>query len=227
MTDWKTIPEQLARMRELAPFMVEARTGLDWFASWSGPMRPLRKTYTVSINFAARWMLGDIEIAFPYTTVVRLIEPIMQMRHPETGARVPHVYWNPSEPTRSRLCLYDPVAGDWSRSDFIAETIVPWACDWLICYEGWVATGEWTGGGRHPGEPVKPWQTPRPGPAEPNLVPPAPDGHGGPDFLGHPTGNFASSRSTAVASAGYSPPRSSPDWRTSSSMALALGAVSI
>jgi hypothetical protein len=221
------MPEQVGRMRELAPFMVEARTGLDWFASWSGPMRLLQKTYTVSINFAARWMLGDLEIGYPYTTVVQLVEPVMQVRHPETGARVPHVYWDSSAPARSRLCLYDPVAGDRSRSDFIAETVVRWACDWLLCYEGWLATGDWTGGGRHPWDPVEPWQTRRPRSAEPTPVPPAPVALVGPDFPGRPIGNFASSPSMAVVSAGYSPPRSSPDWRSSSSMALALGAVSI
>jgi hypothetical protein len=227
MTRWKTMPEQVARMRELAPFMLEARTGLDWFASWSGPMRPLQKTYRISINFAARWMFGDLEIAYPYTTVVRLVEPVLQVCHPETGTRVPHIYGDASAPARSRLCFYDPVAGDWSRSDFIAETIVPWACDWLICYEGWLATGEWTGGGRHPGEPVKSWRTSPPLSAEPTPVPPEPVAPVGPDFLGRPIGNFASSPSTVVASAGYSPPRSLPDWRSSSSMALALGAVSI
>ena len=31
----------------------------------------------------------------------------------------------------------------------VARIIVPWTIDWLACYEGWLATGEWTGGGRH------------------------------------------------------------------------------
>ena len=33
---------------------------------------------------------------------------------------------------------------------FIADTIVPWACEWLLHYEIWLATGEWHGGGEHP-----------------------------------------------------------------------------
>ncbi|MDY0295864.1 MAG: hypothetical protein RB296_00975 [Acidobacteriota bacterium] len=33
----------------------------------------------------------------------------------------------------------------------IAKTIVPWASEWLIFYELWLATGEWLGGGIHAG----------------------------------------------------------------------------
>lgn len=32
----------------------------------------------------------------------------------------------------------------------LAHTIVPWACDWLMHYEFWLATGTWAGGGVHP-----------------------------------------------------------------------------
>ena len=32
----------------------------------------------------------------------------------------------------------------------IAETIIPWASEWLLHYEIWLATGEWQGGGIHP-----------------------------------------------------------------------------
>jgi hypothetical protein len=35
----------------------------------------------------------------------------------------------------------------------IAETIAPWAMDWIACYELWLMTGVWTGGGRHAGDP--------------------------------------------------------------------------
>jgi hypothetical protein len=31
--------------------------------------------------------------------------------------------------------------------DFIADTLVPWASEWLFDYELWLATGEWYGGG--------------------------------------------------------------------------------
>jgi hypothetical protein len=38
----------------------------------------------------------------------------------------------------------------------IAETTLPWACDWIVCYEFWLITGVWRGGGRHAGDPPLP-----------------------------------------------------------------------
>ena len=32
----------------------------------------------------------------------------------------------------------------------LATTIFPWTAEWLLHYEIWLATGEWTGGGYHP-----------------------------------------------------------------------------
>jgi hypothetical protein len=43
------------------------------------------------------------------------------------------------------LCLYYPPDGSWSCRRFIADTIVPWAAYWLVCYTLWVPTGEWFG----------------------------------------------------------------------------------
>lgn len=66
--------------------------------------------------------------------------PALMRRDP--GERVPHTYRDGS------LCLY--------RSEFhsdmlIARTIVPWSMLWLMFYEAWRFTGEWQGGGTHPG----------------------------------------------------------------------------
>jgi hypothetical protein len=36
---------------------------------------------------------------------------------------------------------------------FIAETIVPWACEWLAYYEIWKATGHWSGDQEPPPPP--------------------------------------------------------------------------
>jgi len=34
----------------------------------------------------------------------------------------------------------------------LADTILPWASLWFFYYEIWLATGEWVGGGEHPGD---------------------------------------------------------------------------
>jgi hypothetical protein len=56
---------------------------------------------------------------------------------------LPHVY------PGNELCLYYEGEFD-GRRDLLADTIVPWACDWLYYYEIWLTTGEWEGGGIHP-----------------------------------------------------------------------------
>lgn len=58
--------------------------------------------------------------------------------HPDART-LPHVY------PESELCLYYP--GEWKHDMSLSSTIVPWTAGWLIHYEVWLATGQWTGGG--------------------------------------------------------------------------------
>lgn len=58
---------------------------------------------------------------------------------------LPHVY----STTEQRLCLYFPTTREWNVSMLYTKTIIPWACEWLMFYETWVATGTWLGGGIH------------------------------------------------------------------------------
>jgi len=56
------------------------------------------------------------------------------------GKELPHTY------DHDELCLYFPQ--EWTPTMLIATTIVPWAADWLLHYEIWLATdGTWCGGG--------------------------------------------------------------------------------
>lgn len=55
---------------------------------------------------------------------------------------LPHTYEG------DELCLYLP--GEWNRDDSLADTILPWASEWLANYETWAFTGRWLGGGTHP-----------------------------------------------------------------------------
>ena len=56
---------------------------------------------------------------------------------------LPHVYSTPKQ----QLCLYYPKDKEWDSSMFYVQSLIPWACEWLVHYEVWVATGEWLGGG--------------------------------------------------------------------------------
>ena len=70
---------------------------------------------------------------------VRVLKPALQLQSGATS--LPHVY------TGDELCLNLP--GEWNSSMSIGHTILPWASEWLFHYEMWLATGKWTGGGRH------------------------------------------------------------------------------
>jgi hypothetical protein len=213
-----SIEEQIARVRAVAPYMTLTGS-CDWFAFWAGPLRPLQRTYSVTVGYLRRRWLGDMELENAYEALVRLGAPELVATHPRTGEDVPHVYWDGRAPERSALCLYDPAADEWSSADFIADTILPWACDWLVCYEGWLATGVWSGGGRHPrrrgrrGCPLSAMgDGQRPDQRERAL-------RAGFARLGHRTGTFASLPLMVAASAGFTRPLSWRDWRGASSAA--------
>ena len=211
-----TMANQIARMRDQFSDLRHTEH-CRWWTTWVGPVIPLRAVYTVRVQYVRRYWLGELEIINGYTPEVTVVNPVLKLAHPVTGDSVPHVYWRNDCPERSTLCLYDPAASQWSPDDFIADTIVPWACDWLACYEGWLATGEWTGGGRHPVRRQK--STCRVTTGDPN-----PDqlDHGrraGFHWIGTKTGTFGSFPLMAAASAGSTRPLSWRDWRNATSAA--------
>lgn len=64
------------------------------------------------------------------------------------GKPLPHVYSEKSV----KLCLHFPSYNEWTFDKAIADTIVPWSYLWLFYFEQWLTTGEWLGGGKHPGD---------------------------------------------------------------------------
>jgi hypothetical protein len=105
-------------------------------AKWVGVLRPQFQRYKISIDYRL----------FKHPIVKVLSPDLIRLPDNEEG-QLPHVY--PPEDNPS-LCLYDPKTDEWDEGKFLSRTIVPWALDWLSCYELWLMTGRWTGGGRHP-----------------------------------------------------------------------------
>jgi hypothetical protein len=99
---------------------------------WRGQLQPtsLSHSYVVKLGYK----LHDVPR-------VHVVHPTLAVRE---GEKLPHVYEG------NRLCLYLPRAAEWSKALLLAETIVPWASEWLLHYEVWLATGVWAGGGQHP-----------------------------------------------------------------------------
>ena len=141
------IDSQCEAMDQMWPeFQLLAKS--SQFARWEGPLRPLAQRYRVRISLGVR-EVAERRFLVPHPEVV-VVKPLLRRRAQSPGEPVPHHYRNRFDPYQPILCLYDPDAEEWCANDSVAEKIVPWTIDWLACYEGWLATGQWTGGGRHP-----------------------------------------------------------------------------
>ena len=59
--------------------------------------------------------------------------------------KLPHVF----NSKRQQLCLYSPSRNEWNGFNYIIDTIIPWASEWLYFYELWLTEGKWYGGGHN------------------------------------------------------------------------------
>ena len=142
LSTWK----QTELMRKnWSTFKVLHRT--RWLVLWEGSLRPLCQTYIVQVLLQREKNYNKSDI--PLIPQVTVIEPLLRSRSEDPDATIPHHYPNKVRPERPILCLYDPAAREWHPGLAVSRTIIPWTIDWLACYEGWLATGKWTGGGRH------------------------------------------------------------------------------
>jgi hypothetical protein len=114
-------------------------------AVWRGPLKPLFMSFEVEIAYGVPPVIELIDPRRQQPRVT-VLSPRLRRRRASTEGVLPHVYWDGDQPI---LCLFDPDGNEWTPMDRLSETTVRWAIDWLACYEGWRATGEWTGGGRH------------------------------------------------------------------------------
>lgn len=148
-----TVDEQVQQMRQVCPYL-RLNYYNWWTANWRGPIKGADQVYEISITYYRfRWIEGwwvdhsSIEVI--------VLSPALQDRDETWKGRVPHLYrHNFAKRGYNMLCLYDPDAAEWDTDQPIALTIVPWTAQWLLFYELWQATGQWTGPGRHPNEPV-------------------------------------------------------------------------
>ena len=142
---YKTATQQIKAMqRRRAGF---SHTVTATSVVWHGSVRPNEIAYLIQIEAVIDH--NDAEVQFLKAPLVRVIRPRLQLRWDVEEAPLPHAYLDSQAPELSPLCLFDPANHEWTPDDLIADTIVPWACEWLACYEMWLATGRWFGGGRH------------------------------------------------------------------------------
>ena len=95
--------------------------------SWEGRVRP----HPLSSEYLLQLTAQDGR-----TPTVFVVAP--QLR-PNSNGLLPHVYYDGS------LCLNR--FGDWSPEMLVTDSMIPWACEWLVAYELWLATDTWFGDG--------------------------------------------------------------------------------
>ena len=128
----KSIVEQFASMRCKYP---QFKTEFTSHSSIkvTGLLQPTSRSATY--NFVLKYNLTD-------SPKIKIVSP--ELRKNEKGEDAEHLYPN------GYLCLYQPKYREFTRTDLLAETIIPWTSLWLYHYEVWHLTGEWLGGGEHP-----------------------------------------------------------------------------
>jgi hypothetical protein len=121
-----------------------------WLIIWRGHLIGFEQAYEVRIVWPrfSPWEKFELETHRPR---VYVLDPPLMPRIP--GGRIEHLYWR--EPVAGNipppdLCLYDPRSDTWDEGLLLADTIIPWICDWLCAYELWHATGIWHAPNSHP-----------------------------------------------------------------------------
>lgn len=110
---------------------------ISW--KYSTKPSPLSRTYEVLITNEA----GGKPEAF-------ILSPDLNVL--AAGGVIPHIYRDKQcyAPDATCLCLYRIKRGDWNSRMLLANTVVPWVDLWLLFFEDWVVSKEWSGGGDHP-----------------------------------------------------------------------------
>ena len=94
--------------------------------------------------WGTRTWLGELQptqLSPAYSVRIRYRDtrsPVVHVLRPSVSG-APHRYPDGS------LCLFFPGDGDWISTSLIAQSIVPWAAEWLYFYECWRDTGTWFG----------------------------------------------------------------------------------
>lgn len=109
---------------------------------WEGYLRPNAKRYRVEIAL----FLQGRELSSAVVPNPR-IKVLQDLRRRPDRRSLPHIYPNRTDPKRPYLCLFLPQKQEWHVGLSIADRLIPWTISWLVCYEAWLVTGEWSCGG--------------------------------------------------------------------------------
>jgi hypothetical protein len=142
----KTIEAQIAAMAAEWPALALVESD-GRRAVWQGRLGPFETEYLINIRYEAP-LAPEVFTIGRVLPRIKVLEPALE-EHPnyELGP-IPHVFWRGSAKDEPELCVFDPATDEWSPCDLLARTTVYWTLDWLLFYEGWLATKRWRGSGR-------------------------------------------------------------------------------
>ncbi len=143
-----SIDEQIEAMNRRWPLLrLVERDGRR--AVWIGAIHPTSTEYKIRVEYEVPYAIELFEI-LDVQPRVEVLNPLLERHSDYEDGPIPHVYFRKSEPHLPYLCLFDPYNVEWSPSDLLADTTVPWTASYLYFYEGWLAVKRWLGPGRHP-----------------------------------------------------------------------------
>ena len=86
----------------------------------------------------------DIKVTYDWRTeMVKIYVINEKLEVAKNRKKLPHVYSH----IEQQLCLFSPGRKEWTNQKLIANSIIPWASEWLFFYELWLPDGNWLGGG--------------------------------------------------------------------------------
>jgi hypothetical protein len=140
--EWSVASQSALILRDFPSFREVFDAGFA--GCWEGELAPNARSYRINILYfppfryeSGAWQRSRVS--------VRIVSPIIGLDPRGTGDRPPHIYID-DDGLGFRLCLYDPWEDDWRSANSIADTIIPWAAEWLFWFEAWLLTGVWSGG---------------------------------------------------------------------------------
>jgi len=146
----KTIEEQIRAMEAQWPGFKLISQADDRSAEWQGVLAPDKREHVVRIRYRVPMVLENITLK-DVQPRVQVLRPLLEWHADYEQGPIPHVYASHADPKLPYLCLFSPAGREWGTGDFISDTTVFWAAEWLYFYEGWLVTKKWRGGGQHVG----------------------------------------------------------------------------
>lgn len=128
----KSIAEQVSAMKIRHPHFYTnftSHNGMKVIGALQPTSRSIEYTFVLKYNLSEK-------------PKIKIISP--ELKKNEKGQDAEHLY------EFGYLCLYQPKYREFTRTDLLTDTIIPWTSLWLYHYEVWHLTGSWLGGGEHP-----------------------------------------------------------------------------